>query len=276
MLPRWLLWITLLLLARRGQPEPPSPLSVGQELWTVVIHERPARGVSAASSASSASSASAPSSTSSSSAPSARHAPRPPRQVLVAIISAYFDQPLRAQDGSAGVAPSEAAPPPRLLCRGLGGPGGAISAHATAARANGSALADDDLDHVSHARSENQNRAGNRGRDGHRFSLVTCGVAHDGGRRLGIRQAGGCAEVTDCGDLETVSREAVGAREVTIWLAMFVTFSFKRCEHTFIYSNKHIFDDFGVYGVVGNQRNMPLHHCDWVNATKKCPVTVVK
>ena len=143
MLPRWLLWITLLLLARRGQPEPPSPLSVGQELWTVVIHERPARGDSAAST----SSTSPSSSPSSAPSPSARHAPRPPRQVLVAIISAYFDQPLVAQDGSAGVAPSEAAPPPRLLCRGLGGPGGAISAHATAARANGSALADDDLDY---------------------------------------------------------------------------------------------------------------------------------
>ncbi len=74
----------------------------------------------------------------------------------------------------------------------------------------GEIASDDDLDHVSHARSENQNRAGNRRRDGHRFSLVTCGVAHDGGRRLGIRQAGGCAEVTDRGDLETVSREAVG------------------------------------------------------------------
>ena len=45
------------------------------------------------------------------------------------------------------MAPAEAAPPPRLLCRGLGEPGGAISAHATASRANGSALADDDLDY---------------------------------------------------------------------------------------------------------------------------------
>ena len=76
----------------------------------------------------------------------------------------------------------------------------------------GEIASDDDLDHVSHARSENENRTGNRRRDSDRFSLVTCCVTHDGGRRLSIRQAGGCAEVADRGDLETVSSEAVGDR----------------------------------------------------------------